>query len=80
MSSMCFKRESMLAISRDSFEVSWPMLSRPPINRPPMIQKLLRLAGRHVDGDRHRPIALVVAFQVIPSLLALDHMRVGIDS
>ena len=36
---MCFKRESMFAISRDSFEVSWPMLSRPPINRPPMIQK-----------------------------------------
>ena len=43
MSSMCFNRESMLAISRDSFEVSWPMLSRPPIKRPPMIQKLLFL-------------------------------------
>ena len=43
ISSMCFKRESMLAISRDSFEVSWPMLSRPPIKRPPMIQKLLFL-------------------------------------
>ena len=36
---MCFKRESMLAISRDSLAVSWPTLSRPPIKRPPMIQK-----------------------------------------
>ena len=41
--------------------------------------KILRLAGRHVDRDRHRPIALIVAFQVIPSLLAFDHVRVGID-
>ena len=37
---MCFSRESMLAISRDSWEVSLPMLSRPPIIRPPMNQKL----------------------------------------
>jgi hypothetical protein len=41
--------------------------------------KILRLARRHVDGDSDRPVALIVAFQVIPSLLAFDHVRVGID-
>jgi hypothetical protein len=41
--------------------------------------KILRLAGRHVHGDRHRPVAAVVAFYVVPGFFRLDHMGIGID-
>ena len=52
-----------------------PAADHPPADEP----KASRLARRHIHRERHRPIATILAFQVIPSLLAFNHVRVGID-
>src|SRR5262249_17893696 len=40
--------------------------------------KILSLAGRHIDGDRHRPVAAVRALQVVPGFFRLDDMGIGV--
>src|ERR1044071_6928163 len=76
ISSMCFKRESIFAIFLEGAVADVAATAnRPPADDP----KVLFFAVWHIDRDRHRTIALISAFEVVPGFFALDHMRVGIN-
>src|SRR5262249_61077965 len=68
----------VVGLSAGLFRSLWPDFFAPANQTSADDPEILGLAGRHIDGDRHRPVAPVRTLQVIPGFFRLDDMGIGV--